>query len=108
MILASAPSTDLHDRLRAYLSADPATLADPYPLFRDLREAGAVHDLGTTVVVPRYGEVKAVLRDAGRLSSRTFVGLADRGDEGHDDRRGARRVRGIRPLRRHLDAAHGR
>lgn len=74
MMPASTSSTDLHDRLRAYLGADPAVLTDPYPLFRDLREAGAIHDLGTTVVVPRFVEVKAVLRDAARLSSRTFVG----------------------------------
>jgi cytochrome P450 len=74
MTLASAPSIDLHDRLRSYLGGDPAALVDPYPLFRDLREAGAVHDLGTTVVVSRYDAVKAVLLDASRLSSRTFVG----------------------------------
>ncbi|MFZ0977136.1 MAG: cytochrome P450 [Solirubrobacteraceae bacterium] len=74
MTLASAPLIDLHDRLRSYLGGDPAALVDPYPLFRDLREAGAVHDLGTTVVISRYDAVKAVLLDASRLSSRTFVG----------------------------------
>jgi cytochrome P450 len=74
MTVESAPSIDLLDRLRDYLGGDPAALVDPYPLFRDLREAGAVHDLGTTVVVSRYDAVKAVLLDASRLSSRTFVG----------------------------------
>ncbi len=61
-------------RLTALLTSDPDLLADPYPLYAELRERAPVCDLGTVVVVSRHADVKQVLRDAERLSSRTFVG----------------------------------
>jgi cytochrome P450 len=67
-------AVDIRDRLRSYLMGEPEALVDPYPLFRDLRDAASVHDLGTIAVLPRYEGVKAVLRDPQNLSSRTFVG----------------------------------
>ena len=61
-------------RLAALLASDPDLLADPYPLYAELRERAPVCDLGTVAVVSRHADVKQVLRDAERLSSRTFVG----------------------------------
>jgi 4-methoxybenzoate monooxygenase (O-demethylating) len=56
---------------------DPAVLADPYPAYEDLREAGAVVPLPDHGVwaVGRYDDVRAVLRDHETFSSVGGVGL---------------------------------
>ena len=64
----------VEERLAALLASDPALLADPYPLYAELRERAPVCELGTVAVLSRYADVKQALRDAERLSSRTFVG----------------------------------
>ena len=76
---ALCATSELVGELRSYLAGEPEALADPYPLFNALREHEPVVDLGSIVVVSRYEEVKAVLRDPVRLSSVTFVG--DRASE---------------------------
>ena len=62
------------ERLAALLAGDPAQLSDPYPLYAELREHAPLCTLGTVAVLSRHEDVKQALRDAGRLSSRTFVG----------------------------------
>jgi cytochrome P450 len=69
----------VEDRLRAYLAGEPEALVDPYPLFAQLRDRGAVHELGSVVVLVRHADVKAAARDAARLSSQVF--LSDRATE---------------------------
>ena len=64
----------LEERLAALLASDPVQLADPYPLYAELREHVPVCELGTVAVLSRHADVKRALRDAERLSSRTFVG----------------------------------
>jgi cytochrome P450 len=55
---------DVGARLAALLASDPDLLADPYPLYAELRERAPVCDLGTVAVVSRHADVKQVLRDA--------------------------------------------
>jgi cytochrome P450 len=62
------------ERLAALLAGDPAQLSDPYPLYAELRERASLCTLGTVAVLSRHEDVKLALRDAERLSSRTFVG----------------------------------
>lgn len=61
--------------ITAYLeTSDPEILANPYPLYRRLREAGRVISHPSVVLVTRYDDILAVLRDPGRFSSRRNVG----------------------------------
>jgi cytochrome P450 len=58
---------------------DDAVLADPFPAFRRLRDAGPVvwmrrHGMWA---LPRYAEVRAVLRDWETFSSASGVGMTD-------------------------------
>ncbi len=59
--------------LRAWLAGDTARLADPWPMFADLREHSPVHELGPVVVLSRFAEVKTASREVNRFSSRVFV-----------------------------------
>lgn len=54
-----------------YNPFDPATIEDPYPVYRELREAAAVHHLEAFGLwaVCRYDDVVAVLRDPKTFSS---------------------------------------
>ncbi len=85
-------SADLDTGLRALFDSDPRALADPYPLYRELRERSPVHELGSTVVLTRFDDVKAAARDSVRLSSRVFssdraeealAGMSDEGRRAH-------------------------
>lgn len=67
----------LDEGLRALLASDVDALADPYPLYRELRERSPVHELGAVVVLARYADVKAAARDSARLSSRIFTSDRD-------------------------------
>ena len=65
-------TADLDAGLHALLASDPGALADPYPLYRELRERSPVHELGSVVVMARHDDVKAAARDTAGLSSRIF------------------------------------
>jgi cytochrome P450 len=77
-VTASTVDT-LDDRVAALFASDPAAMADPWPLFAELREAGPSHRHGTFVLITRYAECLRALRDPERLSSRTYLG--SRADE---------------------------
>jgi cytochrome P450 len=56
-------------RVTTLVAGDPAALADPYPVWNMLREAGPVVQVDPTFFVTRYATAKAVLRDSARFSS---------------------------------------
>lgn len=73
--LTAAPTADgLDGRLTALFGNDQEAMADPYPLFDQLRETAAVHELGPMMLITRHAEVRAACRDVTRLSNRTFTG----------------------------------
>jgi cytochrome P450 len=71
---ATVPSAELDERVGLLFASDPQTLADPYPLYRALREHSPVRSVGQIVVLARYADVKAALRDVERLSACTYLG----------------------------------
>lgn len=66
--MSVAASVD--ERLDGLLASDPAAMADPFPLWRELRESAPVHRHGAVVLVTSYDEVKLQTRNAVGLSSR--------------------------------------
>lgn len=56
----------------------PANIADPYPMYRQLREAAPVLELpdANLVILSRYADVQAALRDR-RLGHDNFSGLSE-------------------------------
>jgi cytochrome P450 len=62
----------LQDRLGALFASDPNAMADPWPVWRELRETAPVVQLGAIYLVTRHGDVKAVFRDAERFSSDSY------------------------------------
>ena len=69
----------LDDRVAALFASEPAAMADPWPLFAELRETAPSHRHGAFVLITRYAECLRALRDPERLSSRTYLG--SRADE---------------------------
>jgi hypothetical protein len=53
--LAEVSPEQLDADLRAWLDGDLAQLKDPFPLFAALRAQSPVHELGSVVVLSRYG-----------------------------------------------------
>jgi cytochrome P450 len=76
--LMTAPP-DIDERLRLLLASDPEALVDPFPLYAELREQHPVHRAGPIVLVSRYEDVRALLRDQARFSkgARREGSLAD-------------------------------
>jgi cytochrome P450 len=58
------------EKFAAILSSDPAAIADPYPVYAAMRERGRAYELGPTVYLTRYDDVRTLIRDAKRFSSR--------------------------------------
>lgn len=85
---AARGTTDPHATTPAELGfdpADPAFIADPYPVYERLR---ADHPLlwnpaTRQYIVSRFGDVNALLRD--RRLGRTYLHVASHGEMGHDD-----------------------
>jgi cytochrome P450 len=69
---ASAGDTDA--RLAALLASDPEAMADPYPLYADLRETAPTHRVGPMVLVTRHADAKRIFLDAHRWSNQTTRG----------------------------------
>jgi cytochrome P450 len=63
-------AASIDERLDGLLASDPAAMADPFPLWRELRESAPVHRHGAVVLVTSYDEVKLQTRNAVGLSSR--------------------------------------
>lgn len=49
--------------------SDPAAMAEAPAIYRELREAGPVHELGPRVLVTRHPDVKALIRDGVNYSN---------------------------------------
>ncbi len=62
----------LDDRLTALIESRPEAIADPYPLYHELLESSPVHQLGPTVVLSRYDDVKLAVREVQRMSSQAY------------------------------------
>jgi cytochrome P450 len=61
----------LDNELMRLFSSAPDLVADPFPLFRLLREEHPVHDAGAFVLISRYGLIKDAFLDPEKLSSQT-------------------------------------
>jgi cytochrome P450 len=62
----------LDDRLTALIESRREAITDPYPLYHELLEESPIHQLGPTVVVSRYEDVKAAVREFSRMSSQAY------------------------------------
>jgi cytochrome P450 len=70
----TAPATSpLDERLAEVLASDPEAMADPFAVWHDLLERGPVHRLGPRALVPRYRDVRRLLRNKTTLSNRAFI-----------------------------------
>jgi len=63
----------LDEQLDALLAGRPEALAEPFALYRVLRERSRVYEHGPMVLLTHYDDVKLVARDAERFSSRALV-----------------------------------
>ena len=63
---------DLDIRLTRLIESNPAAVSDPYPLYGDLLEHAPVYQWGPTVVVSRFDDVKAILRDSVAFSNQAL------------------------------------
>jgi cytochrome P450 len=61
--------SELEGRFADLMTSRPAAIADPWPLWRELRETAPVLELGPAFAVTRHADVKAILRDPARFSS---------------------------------------
>jgi cytochrome P450 len=74
-----AASTPLEDEVRALFDHEPRLLADPFPLYRRLREERPVFRHGQQVLVTRHADVREVF-----TSPSTLQGLAAKGSRYRD------------------------
>jgi cytochrome P450 len=65
--VTSAPVAS--DRLTALFASDPAVMADPGAVWREVRESGPVVRNGPSYLLTRHVDVRAALRDPARFSS---------------------------------------
>jgi cytochrome P450 len=66
--------TGFDGRLAALMASDPTAMADPYPLYAELREAGAAHRHGPMVLVTRFDAAKRIFLESNRYSNHTTRG----------------------------------
>jgi cytochrome P450 len=62
-------TTDLEGELGRLFGSDPAVMADPFPLYRRLREHGAVFPFGPVTLLTEYDAVKEGLTNTDRFSN---------------------------------------
>ncbi len=65
---------ELDAQLRALLAADPALLADPFPLLAAVRESGRAYALEPMVLLTHHEDVLRALRDTDTFSNRVEDG----------------------------------
>ncbi|HEX3611966.1 MAG TPA: cytochrome P450 [Sporichthyaceae bacterium] len=72
----TASDPDFEDAAERYLAADAAAVADPFPMFAQLREKSPVHYIETAGVwlVTRYSDICTVARNPTVFSSRQATG----------------------------------
>jgi cytochrome P450 len=64
-----ASVTELGSQVAAVLSAEPATLADPWPVWRTLRETGPVVRAAGAYWITRYDDARAAFQNTAALSA---------------------------------------
>ena len=76
------------EAVERYLTADPDAVANPFPMFADLRQKSPVHFVESAGVwlVTRYEDICAVARNPAVFSSRSATGLC--GPVQHAERNG--------------------
>jgi cytochrome P450 len=62
-------AASLDQELAAVFASDPRAIADPFPVWNQLREESAVYPLGDLVLVARHADISAILRDTRFLSN---------------------------------------
>ena len=60
---------DLDEKISRLIESEPASVTEPYPLYRTLLSDSPVYEWGPTVVVSDYDSVKATLRDSDGFSN---------------------------------------
>jgi cytochrome P450 len=70
--MTAVGTASLDDRLTALIQSQPQAIVDPYPLYRELLEHSPVHQLGPTVVLSRYEDVKLAVRESRRMSNQAY------------------------------------
>jgi cytochrome P450 len=73
LVTAASVDAPLAERLDALLAGRPDALAEPFALYRTLRERSRVYAHGPMMLLTHYDDVKLVARDAERFSSRALV-----------------------------------
>lgn len=74
MKLADSELAEIEGDLSRLYALDPELLADPYPLYRRLRQSAPVLRTGPIVSVSRYEDIRNVLRDPETFSSERNTG----------------------------------
>ena len=67
--MATALAVPHQDQLNSLFASNPGELGDPYPVYRELAEAGPVLEWGPFLLITRYADVKPLLRDGVRYSN---------------------------------------
>jgi cytochrome P450 len=65
----SREGLSLQERVDRFFALDEEMLADPYSLYRDMRETQPVMRVGNAVAVSRYDDIKQIFRDPLTFSS---------------------------------------
>lgn len=73
MLPKTSPPSTPSDELGAIFASDPEAIADPFPVWNQLREAAPVHRHGSVVLVSRYADVKRLQLDGDNLSNRYAI-----------------------------------
>lgn len=71
-------TVDLDSRVDALLASRPEAIADPFPLWRAVREQGPVYDAGSVVIVSHHAAVKRLLQEKG--NSPAYTSRKDQGE----------------------------
>jgi cytochrome P450 len=64
----------LPERMERFFALDEEMLADPFTLYKEMRETHPVMRVGNVVAVSRYGDIKRIFRDPLTFSSRRHEG----------------------------------
>lgn len=67
-------AASIQERMDRFFALDEELLADPYPLYREMRDTQPVMRVGNVVAVSRYDDVKRIFRDPRTFSSNRTQG----------------------------------
>jgi cytochrome P450 len=88
----TAITDSLDALLTRWFAADPGILADPWKLYREIRECGPAYRFEHTMLVGGYADVKEVMRDGVAFSMRAKAGQGTQEEAAR-----ARRARDLTP-----------